>query len=54
MEVKKNLSKNDKTYFEAFRKQYPGWDIVRYVDNSLGFVSPVKESFKHKLRITKK
>jgi hypothetical protein len=38
--IKTVLSKVDKKYFEAFRKRYAGWDIVRLEDHSLLFISP--------------
>ena len=54
MEVKKNLSKTDQEMFKQFRQQYPGWDIVRYIDNSLVHILPIKESIKNKLHTKKR
>jgi len=38
--VKAVLAKVDVEFFKKFRERYPGWDIVRYEDNSLEFIKP--------------
>jgi hypothetical protein len=42
MNIKAKLSKFDTEYFKTFKERYSGWDIVRYEDNSLEFIKPVR------------
>lgn len=44
VEAKKNLTKLDKKWMKEFRDRYPGWDVVRLVDNSLVFTQPDKNA----------
>lgn len=41
--TKRVLANVDVKYFKKFKELYPGWDIIRYEDNSLEFVPPVRE-----------
>lgn len=38
----RQMSKVDTEYFKQFKERYPGWDIIRYEDNSLVFVQPIR------------
>ena len=49
--IKTNLSKMDRETFQEFRSRYPGWSVVRYEDNSLEYIKPVKKELTKKVRI---
>lgn len=42
----RQLSKTDQAFFKSFKEKYPGWEILRYEDNSLEFVQPKREYVK--------
>jgi hypothetical protein len=46
--VKTNLSKTDRETFAEFIKKYSGWNVIRYEDNSLEFIKPIKKKLSKK------
>lgn len=46
--IKTKLSKTDTETFKLFEIQYPGWTVVRYIDNSMEHIPPKRESLNNK------